>query len=206
MLKFVRNYLPLIVLVFPLAAAATTITKKTTGQLMDEADLIIHGQVISLESQFVDSGAVFTYIEVFVLDSLKGPAITGETVTLQFVGGKVEDFTFDIGVDYPQPGETGIYFLRDPAVTQLNPIVGWSQGHFIVDKTEVVMTTGLQPVIGFNRVEASNDIGFSDGVAVGVDIASEFDGSDFPYTIEALITPGLSVEVFKRLVIEGLAQ
>ena len=164
--------------------------------------------MIASASQFEDSGAIFTYIEVLILDAIKGNAVAGDTVVLQFVGGQVGDTVFDIGVQYPQPGEKGIYFLHDPVQVQLSPLVGWTQGHFIIDASGAVVTAQHLPVTGFDRIEATDDdFGISNGVAVGVTVTPDListRGSN--YSVEALSTPGLTVQVFKSLVVDGLGQ
>ena len=52
----------------------------------------------------------------------------------------------------PQVGERGIYFVESLERSQVHPLYGWSQGHFIVEMDDTgadrVMTTRKQPVTG----------------------------------------------------------
>ena len=112
--------------------AATSVLQFSFDELVDHADLIIEGWVVSAESR-VESpeGRIATYVRIVVLDRIKGPHV-GAELELRFVGGTVGDYTMEVSdMVMPVAGETGIYFVESLRERQVNPLVGWSQGHFL---------------------------------------------------------------------------
>lgn len=53
---------------------------------------------------------------------------------------------------YPKLGERGIYFVESLSQQNINPLMGWSQGHFLIEsdalQTDRVMTDNHLPVLG----------------------------------------------------------
>ena len=89
------------------------------------------------------------------------------------VGGQRLEVT---DLQLPQGGEMGFYFVESLTRPQVNPLVGWSQGHFLIepraDGRPGVLTAHHEPVFGVSSPEqapvtaAMNT--FSKGVAKGV--------------------------------------
>jgi hypothetical protein len=74
-------------------------------------------------------------------------------ITLRFLGGTVGDLTLAVtDMRLPQQGEHGIYFVESLERFQVNPLYGWSQGYFIVERdatgSERVMTNRRLPITG----------------------------------------------------------
>ena len=105
----------------------------------------------------------------------------------------------------PQVGERGIYFVESLERSQVHPLYGWSQGHFIVktDETGVdrIMTSNEQPVTEVAKdmsVEQMNSrretvLVLSSGVAKGVTLALKDNDNK-----------GLMVEEFKNILREKM--
>jgi len=113
-------------------AVATSVLQFSFDELGDHADLIIEGWVVSAESR-VESpdGQIATYVRIVVLDRIKGPDV-GAELELRFVGGTVAGYTLEVSdMVVPAVGERGIYFVESLRERQVNPLVGWSQGHFL---------------------------------------------------------------------------
>ena len=148
----VRLRLLLIAAILSFAArpgAATSIKQFTFPELSDHASLIIEGKVIAAEARADGlGGGIGTYVRVRVLDRLKGPEF-GPEVELRFAGGTVADRTLQVAdMVIPKLGETGVYFVESVDAYQINPLVGWSQGHFV----EIAdAQTGLRRVYTLDR-------------------------------------------------------
>ena len=112
--------------------AATSVRQFTFAELGDHSDLIIEGRVVAAEARADGLGeGIGTYIRIEVLDRLKGPN-TGSEVELRFAGGTVAGRSLTISdMRMPEVGEVGIYFVESLLERQVNPLVGWSQGHFV---------------------------------------------------------------------------
>jgi len=111
--------------------AATSVLQFSFDELADHAALVIEGRVVSAESRVESPGGrIATYVRIAVLDRLKGPDV-GAEIELRFAGGTVGDYTLEVSdMVMPVVGETGIYFVESLVTQQVNPLVGWSQGHF----------------------------------------------------------------------------
>lgn len=140
---------------------ATSVLQVDMGQLLDNAAVIFEGEVIASEAKWnTEKTYVSTWITFRVDDVLKGD-LTSATIIQSFAGGTVGDATLAVsGMVYPQIGETGIYFIENPNRQQVNPIVGWSQGHFKVKKDkqgkERMLTESDAPIQGLDDVSPSN--------------------------------------------------
>ena len=133
--KLDRLRLSLIALIICIAAVpveATSVRQFTFAQLSDHANLIVEGKVISAVAREDGlGGGIGTYVRIRILDRLKGPDI-GPVVELRFAGGTVADRTLQFAdMVIPKLGETGMYFVESVESYQINPLVGWSQGHFV---------------------------------------------------------------------------
>ncbi len=129
--RLMKNAFSLLVLFFMviLSAIATTIQKFTFEELVNLSELIIEGQV---ESVYPYNNGKFLYTRVLIKvnDVLKGNYI-GEFVELEFLGGQEGGKALIVdGQDIPEVGEQGFYFIEDASTQAVNPLLGWSQGHF----------------------------------------------------------------------------
>ena len=121
-----------ILVIAAIPGAATSIRQFTFAELSDHAGLIIEGKVIAAVAREDGlGGGIGTYVRIRVLDHLKGPDV-GPEVELRFAGGTVADRTLQFAdMVIPKSGETGVYFVESVDTYQINPLVGWSQGHFV---------------------------------------------------------------------------
>ena len=111
------------------AAQATTIQKFEFQDIVAISELIVEGNVVSI-SHFAEDDLIYTRVLIKIDDVLKG-LDPGEYIELDFLGGKQDGKSVQIaGQDIPEKGERGFYFIEDVAMKLVNPLVGWSQGHF----------------------------------------------------------------------------
>ena len=111
------------------AAQATTIQKFEFKEIVAISGLVIEGEVLSI-SHFTEEDLIYTRVLIEIDDVLKG-LDPGEYIELDFLGGKQDGKSVQIaGQDIPEKGERGFYFIEDLAMKSVNPLVGWSQGHF----------------------------------------------------------------------------
>jgi hypothetical protein len=159
---------------------ATTVLQVDMEQLLNDAAVIFEGEVIASEAKWnVDNSYISTWVTFRVDDVLKGE-LPSATITQSFAGGTVDGTTLQVsGMVYPQVGEMGIYFIENPERQQVNPIVGWSQGHFKVKKDEYgverMLTESDDPIQGIQgglvndkRAQNGPALPFSEGTALGL--------------------------------------
>lgn len=175
----------LLAVIFSIAAipgAATSIKQFTFAELSDHASLIIEGKVIAVVAREDGlGGGIGTYVRMQVLDRLKGPNV-GPEVELRFAGGTVANRTLQFAsMVIPKFGETGVYFVESLDTYQINPLVGWSQGHFV----EIAdAQTGLRRVYtpdkrailgigGGSRVQEQQVLSGSQGTAFEIQVAKK---------------------------------
>ncbi len=130
---------------------ATTILGMDINQVAQDAEFIFEGEVISRETrQNSSSGIISTYVTFGILDVVKGD-YDADSVELKFMGGVFNDQMVAVsGLTIPPTGEQGIYFVESVSRDLINPLLGWSQGHFIIidDNGERrVSTVDKRPVI-----------------------------------------------------------
>ena len=108
---------------------ATTIQKLSFNDMVDMSELIIEGEVVFL-THFSSGNLIYTQIHIKVDDVLKGD-YPGEFIELDFLGGDQDGKSAQIaGQDIPIKGEKGFYFIEKLSMKAVNPLTGWSQGHF----------------------------------------------------------------------------
>ena len=115
---------------------ATTILGMDIDQIAGDAELIFEGEVIHRETrQDTGNGIISTYVTFSVLDVLKGD-FNADSIELRFTGGVINGRMVEIsGLIIPDLGEQGIYFVESTSRDLLNPLLGWSQGHFLIIET-----------------------------------------------------------------------
>jgi hypothetical protein len=159
-------------------AHATSIRGVTLKEMLLNSQLVFEGLVTESHTKQTPSGIISTSITFTITETIKGDH-SGNMLTLEFLGGTVGSARAVVsGMQLPQLGEHGIYFVEAPGRKQVNPLYGWSQGHFIVKKdsagTERVMTNRGIPVTGIEDISlATQAVGISSGVAKGVVTAAD---------------------------------
>ncbi|NNL12013.1 MAG: hypothetical protein HKO84_09620 [Pseudomonadales bacterium] len=156
-------------------ALASTILQLDVDALLEQAELVFEGEVIESSAFEKDAnGAVHTRV-VFRIDEIIAGAHSGSKLTLEFAGGQVHGKGMRVsGSILPAQGERGIYFVESISRGLVNPLLGWSQGHFTLTRDsagkERVLTNRSRPVKGIALPPQARDLRapFSNGVARGV--------------------------------------
>lgn len=139
-------------------ASATTILGMDIDKVVADAEFVFEGEVVNSETrQDSSSGIISTYVTFQINDVLKGD-YSGGSVELKFMGGAFNGEIVQVsGMRIPRLSEQGIYFVESMSRDLINPLIGWSQGHFIiVDDNGVrrISTADEQPVLDVEAVSA----------------------------------------------------
>lgn len=116
-----------------ISASATTLVSMSIDQISSEAELIFEGEVLVRETRRDTSNdLIYTYVTFAVRDVVKG-SYGGSELELRFTGGSIDNEIVEInGLTLPGEGEQGIYFVESISRNLLNPMLGWSQGHYLI--------------------------------------------------------------------------
>ena len=132
------------------SAGATTILGMDIDKLTADAEFIFEGEVVLTETrQDSNSRIISTYVTFNVIDVMKGD-YDAASIELKFMGGVFDGRIMQVsGLKIPQLGEQGIYFVESTSRDLINPLLGWSQGHFIIivdDGERRISTADNKPV------------------------------------------------------------
>lgn len=181
------------------SASATTILGMDIDAVATEAEFVFEGEVINSETrQDNASGIISTYVTFQIVDILKGD-YSGDSIELKFMGGVFNGEIVQVsGMRIPLMAEQGVYFVESLSRDLINPLIGWSQGHFIIkDDAGVrrISTAGNEPVLEIESVSSiPSSIKKPLQVAEGnSDIAAGVMTESSPIMIERALT----VEEFK---------
>ena len=141
---------------------ATTLLEMDIDSIAGQAELIFQGTVITSESIQDINGQYRTYVTFQVQEVLKG-TYSGDTMELSFLGGSVNGRgTVVSDLRRPEPGETGIYFVESVSEDLINPLLGWSQGHFLIQSDQQgvarVTTNRREPVLDIRPMSEVPDL------------------------------------------------
>ncbi|MBL4580237.1 MAG: hypothetical protein JKY29_00345 [Gammaproteobacteria bacterium] len=180
-------------------ASATTILGMDIDKVAADAEFVFEGSVIHSETrQDSSSGIISTYVTFQINDIIKGD-YSGDSVELKFMGGVFNGQIVQVsGMRIPEMTEQGIYFVESMSRDLINPLIGRSQGHFIINDdngTRRVSTAGNQPVLEVQAVSSiPSSIKKPLSVAEGnTDVAAGVMTEASPIMIERALT----VEEFK---------
>ena len=131
---------------------ATSVREVSMNELLQQSQLVFEGTVTAIEARQNSQNRIHTYVTFEITDIIKGE-YPSSIITLRFLGGTIDDVTMVVSdMRLPQEGEHGIYFVESLERFQVNPLYGWSQGHFIMERdgtgSERVMTNRRLPVTG----------------------------------------------------------
>jgi len=154
----------------PQSSFASSILEVSINQLVHKSASIVEGEVVSINPEMSIDGQIYTYVDFLILDTLSGSLNVGETITLRFTGGTANGLTLNIGSTIPSVGEHGIYFIESINVPLMNPLYGWSQGHFRVQPNGHILAGNDQVVVGINNhsTHEKSPMKTSTGLAKGV--------------------------------------
>ena len=129
---------------------ATSLRQLSFDQVATQAELVFEGEVVAVEARWNANRSHIQTLVIFRIAQVLKGAHASTTLNLSFVGGTVANTTekFD-GLIYPEIGEHGIYFVENISQPQLNPLVGWSQGHYKIRRHQGVdrmLTASDQPI------------------------------------------------------------
>lgn len=131
------------------SSTATTILGMSIDEIANDAELVFQGQVIEHNVQENSSGIIVTYVTFQISDVIKG-SYPSPTLELKFTGGELAGQKIEVsGLRIPRVDEKGIYFIESINRDLVNPLFGWSQGHFLIvsdDAEQRVATLNLVPV------------------------------------------------------------
>ncbi|MFN8007582.1 MAG: hypothetical protein U0V70_11260 [Terriglobia bacterium] len=173
-----------------LNASAATVRQVSVEEMTQASELVFEGQVVEVVPKLdVGGGQIHTLVTFQILDVIKG-SYAQPKIALSFLGGTVNGLTLEVSdMHFPVLGEKGIYFVESLGRTQIHPLFGWDQGHFVIktDSNGVprVMTRDQRTVTGVASLPRTQVKALSTGVAGGVVISA--DGKE----------KGLSVSEFK---------
>ncbi len=138
-------------------AKATTILELSFDQVCQGAELIFEGRVVSKETRPSPTGGKpFTYFTFQIIEVIKG-SYPGSTIELGFMGGQLDGFTLKVsGMQMPEMGEKGIYFVENLGVQQIHPLCGWQQGHCLVISDKQTGQDMVIPVEDKDSVKANS--------------------------------------------------
>jgi hypothetical protein len=176
---------------------ATSVLEVSLDAMLQESELVFEGTAISIEAKQNGPKRIHTYITFEIKDIIKGE-YPSKTITLRFLGGTTGDVTMAVSdMRLPQQGEHGIYFVESLKRFQVNPLYGWSQGHFIVEKdatgTERVMTNRRLRITEVKPKEQKN-LSNESRQAISGGILR-----DLVVTQTGQINKGLTVDEFKEI-------
>jgi len=167
----------LLLLLFGSTASASTIAQLDVGQLVRESALIFEGRVIATEvREDFETGRIHTYVTFEIHDVIKGDW-SHTTIELRFLGGSVDGRSFSVqDMQIPELDEEGIYFIESLTRFQVNPLLGWSQGHMRIIKgpsgvRRVATNKGI-PIVAMSAQSVSGNMRISRGFALGVEVGS----------------------------------
>lgn len=120
----------------PIAVNATTILGMDIDAVAQRAELVFEGQVIQHNTQENAAGMIVTYVTFEVRDVVKG-SYSEQFLELKFTGGTLNGQIMEVsGLRMPELNEEGIYFVESISRDLINPLIGWSQGHYIINDNE----------------------------------------------------------------------
>ena len=119
-----------ILLVSPLEA--TTILGMNIDEVAQGAEIIFEGKVVEHNVRENTAGMIVTYVTFRIEELIKGQ-YDEPLLELKFTGGSLGGQIMEIsGLRIPSPNEEGIYFVESVNRNLVNPLLGWSQGHYLI--------------------------------------------------------------------------
>ncbi len=162
-LKVISVFTVLILFQMPISYLnAASVRAVSIDELIQQSQLVFEGTVTGIDAKENNQKRIHTYVTFKISDVINGE-YADNVITLRFLGGTVGDNSMLVSEQrIPQVGEQGIYFVESLDRFQVNPLYGWSQGHFILERdlsgAHKVMTNRGLPVRGINDTKKTNKI------------------------------------------------
>lgn len=113
-------------------ASATLVIHYDFDDLVGESDLIIHGRVLDQRSEWVDSH-IGTFVELEVIECLRGDCEPGESMVVFRLGGLVDDLAMVVSGEAEfVNGEEVVVFLELQPGAPGPLVMGMAQGKFTI--------------------------------------------------------------------------
>lgn len=161
------------------SANASSVRQLEVSEMLEIAEFVFEGDVIASYVRWnSDKTLIMTYITFAISDVILGD-YQKDMIELSFVGGVIGGQGMKAeGLRQPKVGEKGIYFIESISRQLVNPLVGWSQGHFLIKEDQLgnenVMTDQSERVIAIsNEPRLSRTAMLSDGVARGIIVSTD---------------------------------
>ena len=160
-------------------AGATTLQRKSLSDLAKASELIFEGRATGSTVEAIPGGrGARTCVNFKIFEVIAGTH-PGNTIRLCFFGGEIGGQHFAAsGMRMPPNGEHGIYLVESTTQPMVNPLIGWDQGRYLVEKDAATgtfkMTTADHRRIAALAPEAAQptadtaDIVSPDATAAGV--------------------------------------
>jgi hypothetical protein len=179
------------------AASATSVRETSMAEMADKSAVIFEAVVVDVRAHKTARGSIVTEVVFEVLDVIKG-RVPQRRLKLEFLGGEILGARQSISaMQYPELGEQGIYFAESIDQPLINPLYGWDQGRFLVQRdhagVERVLTAGKRPVMDVQGSEST----FFDAPGVAVQLSTGV-ASGVRATSAASANEGLSSGQFKQ--------
>lgn len=184
---------PLIVaaLMLPGLAVASSVLEVSVEHAVDRAELVFEGRVLSSRTD-TSNTTPRTCFQFEITDLLKGQT-EEDSFELCFQGGTVNGLTLQISdLVFPKVGERGVYFVESRSRRLVNPLYGWSQGHYLVktseDAEDTVTTVDGRDIMALESRFKLSDSRLSTGAAAGAKVrktTSPDEAQDRPMSLSA---------------------
>jgi hypothetical protein len=140
-----------------LPVSASTVLEMDFPEVVDAAELVFMGEVLSVESRQTGPRRIHTVVRFRVIEVLKGD-YSGDTLELRYLGGEINGRRMQVtDMEWPEAGENGMYFVESLRRSTVHPLVGWSQGHYRIENDAQgqarVFTADRRPVTGVSALE-----------------------------------------------------
>jgi len=169
---FIQKFLLLtsMCLCFSSPSFASSILEVDFQQIVNKSESIFEGEVVATTPEMSADGNIYTFVDFLVLDVLSGDLNVGESITLRFTGGTANGLTLSVGSTIPAIGEHGVYFVESVDAQLINPLYGWSQGHYRIQANGHIIAGDTQVVIGTDKQSRSTSAktNLSTGIAKGI--------------------------------------
>lgn len=110
-------------------ARATVLVALTLDELVTASEVVFTGTVTDSVTH-AEGDLVYTTIR-FDVDDVVAGEMDRDVLELRFLGGNVGEQKTEVSGQYiPQVGDHGLFFVDDTVRDLVNPLTGWSQGHF----------------------------------------------------------------------------
>lgn len=135
----------------PCPARASTAPTLTLPQMLEQADLVFAGVVVSIEtrsSTVLESGDVVlphSFVTFRIEELVKGKSSSGDMITLRFIGGQDDSgrILSVAGVPEFELGDRDVLFVQKNG-ERMCPLLGWDQGRMRLVKDQVYDAQGQE--------------------------------------------------------------